>query len=582
MKRISIMCCLLLCIFVPTSSAESEPPISWEIDLQNGYISTKPVFVGDQLIVRTSGFWTGDDRPHVYSFDYQTGQENWRFVNSNSTNHDMSPLLYVEAGAGECGTWPEMVIVGWTDGRVTALDIADGDLIWTSQTEVVTWGITGAMALDGDHVVVPTRQGLSTFCLGDGNLDLRVDLPQLGWRNGVTVTDEAYLIGNEEGVLNIVNRSGEVENLTIGDGMIRHAPIQTSAGIITHLQTSSESGIYLGTELLSSGGPSPAIPLQLNDKVFFATSESVSLWICNIICEFHGQTDFHTNGEITAQVMGNNTQIWFPRNTAEGGWGFGLPGTELSIYSTNHDTYTTAGVGFGPDGYVAFGNDAGVLMVTSNLQNESGTGDNTDQTNVTDLINTTNQSSEYTNQIELGDGRCEATQASEDFSLKSTIFKILISILVAAMFLLFLRGYRELVAKLSVILLLMIALLLFPSISQIWSSEVSDLRTTSEDWDEDWPKEWQDTQIVVFELPDGEVVIGGCSGHETVQQLTESAAEELGIEIERETFSIGEMIVSFNGHELNGWEFTVDGQRSTVGISAAVIDEDSVVRWSAA
>ena len=242
----------------------------------------------------------------------------------------------------------------------------------------------------------------------------------------------------------------------------------------------------------------------------------------------------------------------------------------------------TAGVGFGPDGYVAFGNDAGVLMVTSNLQNESGTGDNTDQTNVTDLINTTNQSSEYTNQIELGDGRCEATQASEDFSLKSTIFKILISILVAAMFLLFLRGYRELVAKLSVILLLMIALLLFPSISQIWSSEVSDLRTTSEDWDEDWPKEWQDTQIVVFELPDGEVVIGGCSGHETVQQLTESAAEELGIEIERETFSIGEMIVSFNGHELNGWEFTVDGQRSTVGISAAVIDEDSVVRWSAA
>ena len=86
-----------------------------------------------------------------------------------------------------------MVIVGWTNGLVEALDITNGNRVWASQTEVVTWGITGAMALDNDIVVVPTRQGLSTFCLGDGSLDMRIDLPQLGWRNGVTVTDNAYL-----------------------------------------------------------------------------------------------------------------------------------------------------------------------------------------------------------------------------------------------------------------------------------------------------------------------------------------------------------------------------------------------------
>ncbi|GIR00801.1 MAG: hypothetical protein CM15mP9_5040 [Methanobacteriota archaeon] len=55
------------------------------------------------------------------------------------------------------------------------------------------------MAQDGDNIVVPTRQGLSRFCLSDGTENLRVDLPQLGWRNGVTVTDDSYLLGNEEG-----------------------------------------------------------------------------------------------------------------------------------------------------------------------------------------------------------------------------------------------------------------------------------------------------------------------------------------------------------------------------------------------
>ena len=83
-------------------------------------------------------------------------------------------------------------------------------------------------------------------------------------------------------------------------------------------------------------------------------------------------------------------------------------------------------------------------------------------------------------------------------------------------------------------------------------------------------------------MPDGELVIGGLSGHENVEQLTDSAANQLGIEVVKESFSLGEMIVSFDGHELDGWEFTIDGKRSQVGISAAEVSEDSVIRWSAA
>ena len=38
----------------------------------------------------------------------------------------MSPLLHVEAGSGDCGSWNDMILVGWTDGKVTALDFTDG------------------------------------------------------------------------------------------------------------------------------------------------------------------------------------------------------------------------------------------------------------------------------------------------------------------------------------------------------------------------------------------------------------------------------------------------------------------------
>ena len=194
MKRTLVALCLLFCILLPSSIATPEGFESWEADLDNGYISTKPIIVDEQVIVRTSGYWTGEDRPHIYAFDLYSGEENWRFKNAASLNHDMSPLLHIEAGAGECGSWSEMIIAGWTDGRVTALNLEDGSLVWSAQTEVVNWGITGLLAIDDGDVVVPTRQGLSRFCLSDGEENLRVDLPQLGWRNGVAVTNDSCLL----------------------------------------------------------------------------------------------------------------------------------------------------------------------------------------------------------------------------------------------------------------------------------------------------------------------------------------------------------------------------------------------------
>ena len=553
MKRTLVALCLLFCILLPSSIATPEGFESWEADLDNGYISTKPIIVDEQVIVRTSGYWTGEDRPHIYAFDLYSGEENWRFKNAASLNHDMSPLLHIEAGAGECGSWSEMIIAGWTDGRVTALNLEDGSLVWSAQTEVVNWGITGVMAIDDENVVVPTRQGLSRFCLSDGEENLRVDLPQLGWRNGVAVTNDSYLIGNEEGVVNIISKTGEVTNLTVGDGMIRHAPIQTDVGIVTHLQTENGSGIYLDDQLLAEEGPSPAMPLGVGNDIFFGTSDHIMWWTCDSSCTFQGRTSFHTNGEITMQSISGITSFWFPNNSPDGGWATGYPGQELVIYNTSHDTYTTAGVGFGPDGEMAFGNDEGVLMVVM---------DPTKQSQIT---------------VEGPN-----TWTSEDSSFEIEPAHVLVLALTVGIIIFQLRRDTNMVVKLGVLLLLVIAIIVMPSVSDMWSKEVDTLDTAPGDWDDDWPDEWKETQVVVFELPDGEVAIGGLEGHYNVEQLTDNAAIQLGIEIEKEPFTIGDMIISFNGHEFEGWEFTIDGERSQVGISSAEVGEVTVVRWSPA
>ncbi|MEC8789102.1 MAG: PQQ-binding-like beta-propeller repeat protein [Candidatus Thermoplasmatota archaeon] len=548
MRQILVVFCLFTCLLVPNSVAGSSNQENWEVDLENGYISTKPIFVGDQVIVRTSGFWTGEDRPHVYSFDVQSGIENWRFSNPNSTNHDMSPLLHISAGQGECGTWSDMILVAWTDGRVTALNPDDGGLIWSSKTEVVTWGITGAMAQDGDNIVVPTRQGLSRFCLSDGTENLRVDLPQLGWRNGVTVTDDSYFLGNEEGVLNIISKDGIVANITLSQGMIRHPPIVTAAGIVSHLQTSSGSAIYLDAELISEEGSSPAIPVKIGNKVYFGTSESVSVWVCETDCVLDGRSDFHTNGEITIEPNGNDSVLWYPRNTQQGGWGYGIPGEEIELFSSSHDTYTTAGMSFGPNGEMAFGNDAGVLVVILSDENLES--------------------------IQKDESRSSSFQAHPAHFL---MVGLLLGIAYSTY-----NSNRDMTNKLGVLLILVVAIFALPTVSEMWSKEVDKLTVGPGDWNDDWPDSWKETQVVVFELPDGEVAIGGLTGYENVEQLTDAAALELGLSIEKESYSLGEMVVSIDGHELEGWEFTLDGERTPVGISQAEVGEDSVVRWSAA
>ena len=537
MKRVVLL--LLLVFLLPFTKAESN--YSWEHEFENGYITTQPLIVEDSVYVRTSGFWIGDERPQVSAFDLFSGDELWTFRSETTLQHDMSPLLFIESGSGTCGTWQNLLIVAWADGKVTALNPSNGVLVWEHQTEVNVLGITGKLGLDEDRVVVPTRQGLSALCLETGEQLLRVEFQEVGWRNGVLISESGYHVGTETGVLYSVNRDGTMTNTSIGDGKIRHAPIETQHGLLIHLQTTTGSTLYLNNSVLGTYGFSPALPLQYEDRIFLATSEEwISLRCDNITCIEDSKSSFHANGEMSINHLKNGSlEIWIPSNTPGGGWGVFNQTSQLRMHTTKFDTYTTATPGFSTAA-MALGNDMGILQVT----------------------------------IFEGD---QPTEKTSSFSLIETLHYVLLlsSYLLCCLF--FATKNKPRFWKALTLFLLLFTLAAVPEVSMKWPTLIE--QDTEATWNPEWPEEWRDTQIVIIEIDGTENVIGGLNGYSNVYELTQAASESLGISTEYEDQYLGLYLLSFNGTEGDGWEFTLDGARSNTGIVDTAIDSDSILRW---
>jgi hypothetical protein len=131
--------------------------------------------------------------------------------------------------------------------------------------------------------------------------------------------------------------------------------------------------------------------------------------------------------------------------------------------------------------------------------------------------------------------------------------------------------------KALTLFLLLFTVAVVPEISAKWPTFAeSDTEAT---WDTEWPEEWRDTQIVVIEIDGTENAIGGLSGYSNVYELTQAASASLGISTEYEDQYLGLYLLSFNGTEGDGWEFTLDGSRSNTGIVDTTIDSDSILRW---
>ena len=531
---------VVLTLFILPAVQASSESSSWTHEFESGYITTKPLFVGDDVFVRTSGFWTGDDRPIVAAFDVETGDEIWTYTSQTSLQFDMSPLLFANNGAGDCGQWSDLLIVGWADGKITAHSPTNGSVIWENQTEVDVIGISGRMVLDEDRVIVPTRTGISSFCLADGSELMDVDTGNIGWRNGVTITQAGYVFGDELGYIHEVDRNGSISTTFLGDGKIRHPPIETRHGLFVHLQRSQGSTMFLNGTAIAQLGPSPAIPVYHENRIYAATSDEwVSILCDDQTCAVDSTVSFRSNGEMGIRVVDSNVEVWAPSNTPNGGWGVFNQTALIRMETTEFDMYGTSAPGFS-NMNLALGNDAGILLVKQYASYESPP-----QSSDVDLIGIVHYAAVL-------------------------VFFLLTCFSVA------LQNPKQ-IAKLGSAFVLLVAIAVVPELS-VKLAENSATQGEVE-WDDDWPDEWKGTQVMVFEIDGQQHAIGGLEPQTTVYELTTLACEELGITTQIEQQYLGAYLVSFNGSIGDGWEFTVDGTRSPVGMSDAQLKDDSIVEW---
>ena len=533
-----------------TSSAEeSEYFLQWNVDFGDVYVSSQAIASEQAVFVRTSSSSLAQGIPTVYSFNF-AGEELWRVQNPNSTFQDMTKLEFVKSGAGGCGSWPDMLLVGWSDGLFQALKADNGAIVWQHQTEAVSWGITGNMLVQDESVTIPTRKGVDKLCL-DGSMEFTY-ATGFGWRNGVTFAGDSYWIGDEEGNLWSVTNQGATKHF-IALGKIRHAPVELPNGnLIIHLQTDSGSTVYHfnTTSTLSSivvnSGYSPAMPTTIGDYVITADSQYLRSISCEVECVVKDSESFRSNGEIS-NVFGT---IMLPQNTADGGYGqyeISIDGELISLGIINYadDWYGTAGVeswSISDVKYKLLVNDNANLKMYATIE-----------------------------------GSNLAEQQESDWPTILVILSALILISITSIQLL--QERFQSAFKFFILFMTILLMFTFGDIIDAWTDLVTEDAPASDAWNDEWPESWLGTQIVVFEFKQETVAIGGLLGNDNVLEASLEAANQQGLDIDVIESNLGKYVVSIGGITGEGWEYTVNGQPGVVSAEFSDLESDSIVVW---
>ncbi len=561
MRIITTFFAILLFLLAPISAAESNDDTwpsdftqQWNIDFEAVYVSTRPVIIDESIYVRTSSSTIDNAVPTIYSLDF-SGNQQWEVINPNSTKQDMSPILSVSAGNGECGNWPVMLLIGWSDGLFQALNPTNGNVIWQHNTEFLNWGITGKATLDEDSIIIPTRTGIDKLCL-DGELDFSQKLG-LGWRNSPIALNGEYWIGDESGTLWQVSVNQSVNTYSIGEGKIRHQPlIIDDDNLLIHLQLPSESELKLldtttgKLTTVAKLGPSPAMPETMNQYVITADASYLTLIDCLENCQVINQVPFTSNGEISIIF---DEYIVLPHNSQEGGYGVFAISDEGELYQLDtlnfaDDWYGTAGL----SGHERNGQKQ-ILVVNDNA-------------------NLKFLSTDYVLTL-------DSSNADSDWT---TIIAMLIALtLISTTSIQLLRERFQSAFKFFILFITILVYFSLGDIISAWADLVEDPDNSDPDdvWSENWPDEWLGTQVVIFEFKDGLTEVGGYLGQEDVLQLTKHATSEQGIDLEISDTSFGKYVVSIDGKSGDGWEYYVNGQAGTISAEYQSIDSNAVVVW---
>jgi len=645
---------LIACLLIPAPSVAHEssvpeqpewvlPPVQWTKDLDSGYVSTKPLIFDDLVIVKVGGKsdspggpWDEGKAPGLYAFHLQNGTLAWRYSNQQSTTgFEISPILNVREH--------QMVVNGWTSGHVTAHDLQSGELLWSTETESVAWGVTGELfyysGTQNDttkSVHVPGETAFYGLSPDNGSTLFKNSLSeqQTGYRNGIGIIylglisenrEWGFAAGDESG--NLYSWSTNGSNFTTWDvpsitGLSGSWKIRTPPSFVTLLGQNDSFGVQVilqGVEesrlvvldIQPNGavsnyssktlGIAPSIPINLGGATITGDFDSV-IFHCFFLatnCEYEFVID---EGPVTgelSELKGDNhssLELAVPHNTESGYW------TGISIYVNGTNwTHTlrwdwhpqkagwlTAGVG-GNASVMAAANDASWLEVryfTEDVEGALGPTNGTGQTG-----------QDYSPKIHA---------TTTGLSIDSEILLVITLFFSTAGLAL---GSRKSLTAGSLGLLI-VALILLPVLNTAWVTGVADQAPDHEVDRSGFPDSWEDSQIICFEFPEdvwqgeaGETrfldsagvelksveddqtrtCVGGLEGHETVGSLTHAGADASGFEVGFDQQPLGIFIEDI-GPGIGGdgdrwWLYWVDGKHGNLAVDAQPLSESSIVEW---
>lgn len=174
-----------------TAIALSDGTIQWTKAVSKEGRIGSPAVVG-KLVYAATGIDADDVSTHgVVALDAATGAQHWRYT--SPTQATVYTPAVVKGRAYIAGE----------DHTVTALDAADGRLIWTTPTEQ----LNEAVAAVADGQVFVAGQGGAMNALDSSTGAIRWSVPYRGTPYGPTVVDGYVLVGTDLGTLMAIGGS---------------------------------------------------------------------------------------------------------------------------------------------------------------------------------------------------------------------------------------------------------------------------------------------------------------------------------------------------------------------------------------
>lgn len=548
--RSTLVVTLLALVLLPCASAS--------ITVSGGYVSTAPLVGEDQVLIRSSGTFDGAAPPMVRAYA-ENGAVRWVIEGPPTAQPDMADLVHVKAGEGPCGSWPDHLLIAWSSGLLEARAWGTGLPLWQANTTVETWGLTATPTMTDAGLLVTTRTGIELRCPADGTV-LEAAETGLGWRNPASFVNGTAHVGDENGRLWSWTPGSPASFVELG-GAIRHAPVHVNDGLLVHVQVDRASTVEwlpLGADGQPQeasqvhrfpSGASPGMPVALSETLV-AVADFSGVHLLNWTAEGWNSTRLTSSsvqgplrfeaGHVTASENGLNGGF-LAFDVAEGFAGGTVP--------SNLRGYGTAPPVVCGEAWLLVKDDGVVVL-----------------------------------EPEQGGPLCPLSPASipapEGTSVDRSPAVWTLSLMVA-----FLAGstaaYRRgplhgLRWASPFLLVALVAMM--PALMGWWVEQVPETQTEPV-WDETWPEAWRESQVVVFELPNETLAVGGLDPRPSVLESTLAAADELGVSIALEAHSLGTWVTAVDGVAADGWVYEVDGTRPMVGPEAFALDQTSVLVW---